>query len=125
MSDIKRPPHDAWERLLGLFYWLDEIRKSVHEGCSDVRIKGVNYTLPFEIDWPKGVDRWPMPKPEWQRAEFPRDFDKSVRFSNNCQDWNYGRLRGWLGEDYIDSWIDGKGEGWIECQVRVEPEGSL
>lgn len=111
-------PQQAFEHLTALWPDTAEIRKHNHGDTLLIAEDGLPDRLQLKIDWPEGVDRWPMPELKWRDARMPEDYGKAARFSNGSGTHDekfYGMLPS--GEH---RYIDQNGIAWRHCQVRDE-----
>jgi hypothetical protein len=115
----KITPQQAFEAAKVL--WPDTVRIEKRGQGALIYVNDTDYVataFPATIDWPSGVDRWPMPEPKWRNARMPEDYGKQARFSDGHGTHDY-LLSGLLpsGEH---RYVDSHGVRWRYCQVRDE-----
>jgi hypothetical protein len=117
--ELSITPQQAFEALRVLCPELKAIERT--RGNMRVSWAFVDHDAEYaKIDWPEGVDRWPMPEPKWREPLMPQDFGKKARFGDGHQ-WPKISLLCGKAENSDFRWLDNDGSRWSCCQVQDEP----
>jgi hypothetical protein len=120
-NELSITPQQAFEALRVLCPELKAIERT--RGNMRVGWAFVDHDAEYvRIDWPEGVDRWPMPEPKWRDATIEDlALEREARFGYDTDEWTNGHIGGYkkLGTCH---WLLLEAGVWFErCQVIDEP----
>lgn len=117
-------PEQAWEHVKALWPEAARIRK-VAERQAEIEGKGGFQTFTDSIiDWPEGVDRWPMVEAKVAyREPTIADWNQECEFSDDEKTWETHKLWGFVNKDEdADLRFFGGISWWSYARIRVTPE---
>lgn len=117
-------PEQAWEHVKELDPRAECI--SPYYGSSDatnVQLgNGRAYSIPIAIEWPPGVDRWPMAEEQYRHSMMPQDYGKEVEVRDGKNDiWSPAILAGFASSSVLP-WFTHLGSKWRYARIRVTQE---